>query len=607
MTQSITSTSATRDDVHQEVTEYDAIVIGSGIGGLVTATQLAQKGARVVVLERYLIPGGSAGYFRRNNYVFDVGASMIFGLGERPGSTNLLTRALAAVGEHLDTIPDPVQIHYHLPDRALEHLRVYREEKLWLEELTKRFPAEREGIQRFYGECWQVFNALNALELRSLEEPRYLLRVFRQNPMACLTLLRYLGTNVGSIARRHIRDETLLRFIDMDCYVWSVMPADRTPMINGGMVFCDRHYGGVNYPVGGVGQIAQRLARALEQRFPGCSVLYAARVAQIDVEEDSAEPRQQRAVGVRLADGRRLRGRAIISNATRWDTFGLADASLPMPSTSSARLQETARDKVAAEGHSGRCALVDAAAVPATERLWSQLYVKAPSFLSVHLGVRKESLQDVAMNLTDCHHIILERWEDMETAHGARGTLFVSIPTVLDPSVAPPGRHIFHVFTPSWMEEWQGLSPTAYRAQKQRYAAHLLKRLEPHFPGLEASIEEIHIGTPRTHRRFLGRQDGTYGPMTNRYLQGLLTMPFNRTAVRGLYCVGDSSFPGQGLNAVAFSGFAAAHRVAVDLGFERRLPKLIDDWITDWIAVKRVEWLCKRLLRPVSVAETTPS
>ncbi len=42
-------------------------------------------------------------------------------------------------------------------------------------------------------------------------------------------------------------------------------------------------------------------------------------------------------------------------------------------------------------------------------------------------------------------------------------------------------------------------------------------------------------------------------------------MPFNRTQFLGLYCVGDSTFPGQGLNAVAFSGFACAHRVAVDL------------------------------------------
>jgi prolycopene isomerase len=45
---------------------WDVIVIGAGIGGLVTASQLAAKGAKVLVLERYLIPGGSGGSFRRD-------------------------------------------------------------------------------------------------------------------------------------------------------------------------------------------------------------------------------------------------------------------------------------------------------------------------------------------------------------------------------------------------------------------------------------------------------------------------------------------------------------------------------------------------------------
>ena len=44
-----------------------------------------------------------------------------------------------------------------------------------MEELSERFPHEREGVKKFYGECWAVFNSLNSLELKSLEEPRYLL------------------------------------------------------------------------------------------------------------------------------------------------------------------------------------------------------------------------------------------------------------------------------------------------------------------------------------------------------------------------------------------------------------------------------------------------
>lgn len=493
---------------------WDAIVIGSGVGGLVTATQLAAKGARVLVLERYLIPGGSAGYFERDGYRFDVGASMIFGFGTQ-GTTNLLTRALEAVGMTLATIPDPVQVHYHLPNNL--HVRVHRDYEQFLSELGDRFPHQRHGMRRFYDECWQVFHCLNVMELLSLEEPGYVARVFLQHPLACLGLAKRLPVNVGSVARKYLQDPELLRFIDMECYCWSVVPADRTPLINAGMVFSDRHYGGVNYPQGGVGRLPLALVMGLEKA--GGQIRYRARVTQILTEGG-------RAVGVKLATGETLYAPRIISNATRWDTFGGLLPDVPLPHR---------------------------------ESRWQKQYQASPSFLSLHLGVEAGVIPPDA----DCHHILLEDWHHMEAAGG---TIFVSIPTLLDPALAPPGHHIIHTFTPSWMSDWQGLSQTDYEAQKQEQAQALIRRLEVLFPGLQAAIRYQAVGTPRTHRRFLGRREGTYGPIPAGKPWGLLGMPFNRTSVPGLYCVGDSTFPGQGLNAVAFSGFACAHRVAVDLG-----------------------------------------
>lgn len=496
------------------VPTFDAIVIGSGIGGLVTATQLAAKGAKVLVLERYLIPGGSAGYFEREGYRFDVGASMIFGFGTQ-GTTNLLTKALDAVNVHLETIPDPVQIHYHLPN-GLE-LKVHQNYEKFLQELTQYFPHERQGIRQFYHECWQVFNCLNVMDLLSLEEPQYLMRVFFQHPLACLGLVKYLPQNVGDVARRYIKDPLLLKFIDIECYSWSVVSAEKTPMINAGMVFSDRHYGGINYPKGGVGRIAEKLVEGLETA--GGKIQYKARVTKILTENG-------RAVGVQLADGKVYRAKRIISNATRWDTF---EKLLPPEE------------------------------MPSAEKRWQRRYQKSPSFLSLHLGVK----EDVLPVGTECHHILLNDWEKMESAEG---TIFVSIPTLLDPNLAPSGYHIIHTFTPSWVDDWQGLTAKEYEQKKEAAAEHLIDQLEKIFPGLSAGLDYQEVGTPRTHRRFLGREDGTYGPMPRRKLRGLLGMPFNRTAVPGLYCVGDSTFPGQGLNAVAFSGFACAHRVGVDLG-----------------------------------------
>lgn len=74
---------AQKGDESDDKQEYDAIVIGSGIGGLVAATQLAVKGAKVLVLEKYVIPGGSSGFYERDGYTFDVGSSVMFGFSEK--------------------------------------------------------------------------------------------------------------------------------------------------------------------------------------------------------------------------------------------------------------------------------------------------------------------------------------------------------------------------------------------------------------------------------------------------------------------------------------------------------------------------------------------
>ncbi|XP_024186431.1 prolycopene isomerase, chloroplastic isoform X5 [Rosa chinensis] len=443
----------------------------------------------------------------------------------RSGNLNLITQALAAVGCEMQVIPDPTTVHYHLPDNL--SVRVHREYSEFISELTAKFPHEKNGILKFFGECWKVFNALNSLELKSLEEPIYLFGQFFQKPLECLTLAYYLPQNAGDIARRYIQDPQLLSFIDAECFIVSTVKALQTPMINASMVMCDRHYGGINYPVGGVGGIAKSLAKGLVQL--GSEILYKANVTGIILD-------QGRAVGVRLSDKREFFAKTIISNATRWDTFGK---------------------------------LLKEEDLPKEEENFQKLYVKAPSFLSIHMGVK----YDVLPPDTDCHHFVLEDdWARLEEPYGS---IFLSIPTILDPSLCPEGRHILHIFTTSSIEDWEGLSRKDYEAKKERVADEIISRLEKKlFPGLMSSIVFKEVGTPKTHRRYLAREQGTYGPLPRRTPKGLLGMPFNTTAIDGLYCVGDSCFPGQGVIAVSFSGVMCAHRVAADIGLEKKSPVL---------------------------------
>jgi len=508
--------------------KFDAIVIGSGIGGLVTASQLAAKGAKVLVLEKYIIPGGSGGSFKRKGYTFDVGASMIFGFGEK-GYTNLLTRALKDVGEKCETIPDPVQLEYHLPNNF--NISVDRNYENFINKLSQRFPEEKSGIDKFYRTCQKVFNCLDSMPLLSIEDPKYLFKVFLKAPLSCLGLARWLPINAGDVAKKLIKDHELLKFIDIECFCWSVMPAMKTPMINAGMVFTDRHIGGINYPKGGVGKIAEKLVSGLEKL--GSQIRYKSNVKEILI-------RNKKAVGVKLSDGEEFYSNIIVSNSTRWDTFGLN------------RIKES---------------LIKKEFVPKNEYKWTQRYKPSPSFVSIHLGISK----NIVKENFNCHHIIVENWDEMEEE---RGVIFISIPTLLDPSLAPNGKHIIHAFTPSSISEWENLSRAEYLKKKEDYYLFIIKKIKKLIPEVDNHIDHKEIGTPRTHKKFLNRFQGSYGPIPKKKLLGLLPMPFNTTKITNLYCVGDSCFPGQGLNAVAFSGYACAHKIGSKLNINNdKLPE----------------------------------
>ena len=506
---------------------FDSIVIGSGIGGLVTASQLAAKGARVLVLEKYIIPGGSGGSFKRNGYTFDVGASMIFGFGEK-GYTNLLTRALKDVNEKCETIPDPVQLEYHLPNNL--NISVDKNYKHFISKLSAIFPKEKKGIEQFYDTCASVFKCLDSMPLLSIEDPSYLFKVFFKSPFSCLGLARWLPVNAGDVARKFIKDPELLKFIDIECFCWSVMPALKTPMINAGMVFTDRHAGGINYPKGGVGKIAEKLVSGIEKL--GGKIRYKAKVTEILL-------KNKKAVGVKLSNGEEIYSNIIVSNTTRWDTFGLED---------------------------NKKGLISNKNVPKSEFKWTETYKPSPSFVSIHLGVEK----NIISNDFNCHHIIVQNWDELESE---KGVIFVSIPTLLDPSLAPEGKHIVHAFTPSSISEWEGLTRKEYMQKKEKYFAFLVDKISTILPDLEQNIDHKEIGTPKTHKKFLGRYEGSYGPIPRKKLLGLLPMPFNTTKIKNLYCVGDSCFPGQGLNAVAFSGYACAHKIGAKLNINSfKLP-----------------------------------
>ncbi|NTU52227.1 MAG: FAD-dependent oxidoreductase [Chlorobiaceae bacterium] len=492
----------------------DVIVIGAGIGGLTTAALLQERGFSTVVFEKNRFPGGSCSSFRKRGYTFDAGASVFYGFCEDDsmGTLNLHTRIFRKLGEPLQTISDPVQIHYHMP--AGFEVLAWRDRNRFLESLGRRFPHEKEGIRRFYDELESVYDILNALPAGSLEDVMHLAAVGVQHPLKAAALGVKTLFSMGKTARRYLQDPELLRFIDLEAYSWAVQDAVSTPLVNAGICLADRHHGGINYPAGGSGAIAEALVRGLV-KFGG-SIRYGAEVTKVIVENGAA-------VGVRLQGNEEVRARAVVSNATVWDTFG--------------RLVDDPRLKVPEDR-----------------------YLKAPSWFQIWLGVDGAKIPPGFM----MHHIIVDEWANYDKLGG---TIYFSAPTVLDPSLAPPGKHLLHLFLTAETWQWDQYDDRSseYQDAKEAFARSIIKRVETLLPGLQDAVELMVTATPQTHVRYLNRRDGSYGPLLKPG-QNILQKPQNRTPVKNLYAVGDSTFPGQGVIAVTYSGISCASYIARKLG-----------------------------------------
>ncbi len=492
---------------------HDVVVVGAGIGGLVAGSLLASRGYDVVVVEQHTAPGGSASCFSRHGYRFDVGASLFYGLAPS-GTTCFIRKVLDEIGESLEVVRDPVQIHYHLPGGR--EVRAHEDRERFLDELTAAFPRERDGIRRFYGRVDAFFRRLNRMPFESIEDVDHLVRVATRHPLGTLQLMYYSMVDVAGIARRYLRDPELRAFVELECYAWALTGAAEVPFINAAIVLGDRHYGGIHYPVGGSQEIAEALVRGLRRH--GGDVRFRTPVDEILV-------RDGRAAGVRLASGEEVRARYVVSNATYAQTFGRLVRTSPEP-----------------------CAK----ALRSVER-----FEPGPSFFSVFAGIRA----DVVPEGFSTHHIVVEDWSRMRDE---AGTVFVSMPSLHDASLAPPGRHVLHCFASHREESWPARGKP-YRERKRELAARTLERLEAIMPGLCGAVEHLEAATPRTNERYIRRPGGTYGLLLRRS-RDLMLRPQNSTPIRGLYCTGDSCFPGQGVTAVAASGAACARIISKRAG-----------------------------------------
>ena len=495
----------------------DLVVIGSGLGGLCAAALAARHGLEVVVLEAHSSAGGAAHGFERQLgpglFRFESGPSLWSGLGRWP-SSNPLAQVLRAVGESVAVVT------YRdwgllLPEGRLT-VGVGLEPFLTLvREL--RGPAAAAEWQRFMAWLEPGCRAARALPLLALRADAGLatslggqaLQLLGQAP----ALLRR-GGGFGAVARRHLRDPFLLHWVDLLCFLISGLPMEHTSSVAMATLFGEwfEPEARLDYPIGGSAAVVAALVRGLRRQ--GGELRLGHPVAGILVEDG-------RAVGVRLRDGTSLRSRrGVISNASPWDTLTL----LPPD---------------------------------ATPPRWRQRLAATPacrSFLHWHLALASSA----ALEALPMHHVWVGDWRRGIDAE--RNMAVLSMPSLLDPALAPAGHQVLHGYTPAnepW-DLWAELKPgtPAYAARKAERCSLFHHVIEPLVPDWRERLVLELQGTPHTHQRYLRMHQGSYGPA---WPADAGPFPGGRTPIDGLVLCGAGVFPGIGVPPVAVSGAMAAH------------------------------------------------
>lgn len=497
-------------------TDPDIIVIGSGIGGLSAAALLARYGYRVVVCESHSIPGGAAHGFERNGYKFDSGPSLYSGMSYFP-SPNPLRQVLDAIAVELpcvkyDTwgcfLPEgyfPVSVGSEQFCQVLGQIRGQQAVKEWQNLLAMMAPFAEAAV---------------AIPPAALRWDWGLVRSaapFLGSLARNAANTRKLTGAFAPLLRGVVEDEFIYNWLNLLCFLLSGLPATDTSAAEVAFMFADWYKPGVrlDYPIGGSAALVDAFVTGLKKH--GGELYLNAHVEQILV-------KNKRAVGVKLRNNTEIIAKkAVISNASVWDTLKL---------------------------------IPDDAISPAY-RTKKQNTPECDSFMHLHLGIDATDLpEDLA-----CHYIFVQDWQ--LPINTPQNVVVLSIPSTLDQSLAPPGKHVIHAYTPGNepYDLWAGMERNSleYKQQKQTRAQFMWDAIAKIIPDIHQRTEVSLVGTPLTHERFLRRDRGSYGPAISAQT-GLF--PTSKTPLKGLLCCGDSTFPGIGLPAVAASGMITANTLA---------------------------------------------
>lgn len=504
--------------------DVDAIVIGSGVGGLTAATALARSGKKVLVLEQHDVPGGWCHSFRLGGHQFSPGVHYVGELGPG-GRMRGLFEGLGVADDmlFLELNPDGFE-HCIIGD---EHFRIPKGKERFAERLKQRFPAEARGIDGYLD---LVSKVTGELQTAFLDKRK---RAMATLPFRAPHLLLHGFRSLDSVLNSYVTDPVLKAILTLQAGDHGVGPKDVPAAVH--MSIQAHYFDGGWYPRGGGQAIPKAFYKQI--RAHGGELRVSTAVSEILTEKNGAG---WRAIGVRLADGTEIRANTVISNADPHVTFE----------------RMLGRDKL-----SPRTAKALDKAKYSISAL--SLFLAADADLPAMGADSSNYWYTRTPNVQAGYDVCEQATLDLDEFPGQ----FLTVTTLKDRTKGLGRTHTMESFVfvgwdafKRWTHTKFGERPQDYADMKEAMTEKMLRGVDRIVPGLSKRVTFKELGTPLTNEHYcMSTRGNLYGTAKTRSQVGPFGWPI-RTEIDGLVMCGASTVS-HGVLGASMSGLFAAASV----------------------------------------------
>ena len=449
---------------------YDAVVIGSGMGGLTTAAMLSDLGWKVCVLEQHYTAGGYTHSYERNGYEWDVGVHYIGDVGAKTRTRQMFDYLSDG---NLKWAPmDEEYDRFYIGDKVF-CAKAGRQQ--FRDNLVAQFPDEQQAIDAYIALLNDAGNAMTSIGMTRVLEP------WQQTLMTPYLKWKtpdFLYRNTYDVLAELTDDDDLIAVI---CGQWGDMglpPRQSTFMVHA-MIARHYLYGGF-YPVGGSWRIADSIIPKIQAR--GGEVFTYASVERINVEDGAV-------TGVTMKDGHRIDCKHVVSTAGVINTF---DHLLPADVAESFGYSSALKSVEPSFGHLG-------------------VYIGLKG-RAEELGLPKTNFWIYPENNYDA---AVERF--LENKDAPFPVVYISFPSAKDPDYdnRHPGTSTIEIVAPApyeWFKEWQdetwGKRGDDYETFKSNLGDRLMEEMYKKLPQLRGKVDYYEVSTPLSTNWFAGYTQG---------------------------------------------------------------------------------------------------